>query len=399
MDKLSGLVLDFYDDPEGAILREVFPTRGSVPGIVKEAHALTSDERNKLPDEAYALVLVNGDVEMRKFATIDEGNTALSVEYFLKTAHKLPEEAQKVAAHNLCCACDWYGLEAPEELQKIAALPRYLANLRKSDMSSKQIREAGPYIRDKLRTYTLGQRAAQHHAKGESELAIKDIRYGILKKHAPETFEKDIWDIKHRGISKKELNKWHNEGIKEPTKLRNVEQYRLRKEGTAAQEVVVRRNPKVRERQLEALKSKGIEAPTKTASSLTKEALGLKPTLAIGATIGTLGGAYEYNKLKNKTKGDVTTKVAQLDELAEQMGKLAPLLDDAAILALRIKAQREIEHKQKHAFGLMAAGITALMAPGAVREAKKNLDVTKQMGGQVVTPGQVKNYRQQVGMV
>jgi len=47
----------------------------------------------------------------------------LSVEYFLKTAHRLPVEAQKVAAQNLVAACGWYDIEAPEELQKIASLP------------------------------------------------------------------------------------------------------------------------------------------------------------------------------------------------------------------------------------------------------------------------------------
>lgn len=120
MEKMSGLVLDVYDDMEGTILRGLYPTPADLPELTKEAHALTSEEHNALPDEAFALVLVDGDVELKKFATIDAGNTALSVGYFLTTSHKLPEEAQKVAAQNLCAACGWYDLEPPEELRKMA---------------------------------------------------------------------------------------------------------------------------------------------------------------------------------------------------------------------------------------------------------------------------------------
>jgi hypothetical protein len=122
MEKLSGLVLDVYDDPDGEVLREIFPTYESVPEIVKEAHQLTQEERSGLPDDLFALVLLDGDTVMRKMACVDAGNTALAVEYFMKTAHKLPDAAQKVAAANLLTACGWYDLEPPEELQKVALL-------------------------------------------------------------------------------------------------------------------------------------------------------------------------------------------------------------------------------------------------------------------------------------
>jgi len=122
MEKLSGLVLDVYDDPSGEVLRGIFPTYESVPELVKQAHPLSAEERNQLPDDLFALVLVDEDTVLRKLACADAGNTALSVEYFLKTAHKLPEEAQQRAAENLVKACSWYGIEPPEQLQKIALL-------------------------------------------------------------------------------------------------------------------------------------------------------------------------------------------------------------------------------------------------------------------------------------
>lgn len=129
MEKLSGLVLDIYDDSSGEVLRSIFPQETGVPDLIKEAHYITPEEREVLPDHVFSLVLHNDGTCLRKFACTDPGNTALSVEYFLKTAHKLPLEAQKVAAENLATACGWYGIEPPEDLQKIALGLMTAANL------------------------------------------------------------------------------------------------------------------------------------------------------------------------------------------------------------------------------------------------------------------------------
>ena len=120
MDKLSGLVLDPSDDYDGGVLRSIYSTLEEVPELVKHAELLSPERRQSLPDDIFALVLEDGDTELRKFACIDAGNTALNVEYFLKVAHKLPQEAQQVGAQNLCEACGWYDLEPPETLQKLA---------------------------------------------------------------------------------------------------------------------------------------------------------------------------------------------------------------------------------------------------------------------------------------
>jgi len=120
MKKLSGLVLDQYDDAEGDVLRSIFPTEESIPDFIKQANHMAPEELSQLPATSFALELVNGDLVMHKYACVDSGNTALSIEYFLKTGHKLPEEAQKVAAQNLVTACGWYDIEPPEELQKVA---------------------------------------------------------------------------------------------------------------------------------------------------------------------------------------------------------------------------------------------------------------------------------------
>lgn len=122
MRTTSGLVLDVYDDFTGGVLRELYPSFEDIPAQVKEAHVVSVEDGQRLPDDVYALVLVNNGEKLRKFACIDEGNTLLSLAYFQKTAHKLPVEAQKVAAENLKVACAWYGIPVPEELEKVAGL-------------------------------------------------------------------------------------------------------------------------------------------------------------------------------------------------------------------------------------------------------------------------------------
>lgn len=120
MEKLSGLVLDARDDHDGAVLRAIFGAEDQLPDLIKSASAISPELELRLPDEKFALVLVDDGVVLRKFACIDAGNTALSVEYFLKTGHMLPAEAQKTAAVNLATACTWYDIPVPQDLEKVA---------------------------------------------------------------------------------------------------------------------------------------------------------------------------------------------------------------------------------------------------------------------------------------
>lgn len=128
----SGVILDFYDDSRGEMLRELCPTPDDVPEVVKKAHALSPEERQALPDDVFALVLMNGGETLRKYACTDAGNTTLSVAYFLQNAGKLPVEAQKTAAVNLRTACGWYGFNPPEDLEKIAVFG-FIANRMKAN--------------------------------------------------------------------------------------------------------------------------------------------------------------------------------------------------------------------------------------------------------------------------
>lgn len=119
MNKFAGLVIDSYDDVDGAVIRSLVEIQ-NVPDFIKSAERLDPDRATKLPDDNYALVLLDRGMKMRKYATVDKGNTALSVMYLLKQAHYLPEAAVKIAAQNLIEACERFGLEIPHQL-KLAA--------------------------------------------------------------------------------------------------------------------------------------------------------------------------------------------------------------------------------------------------------------------------------------
>lgn len=116
MEKLSGLVLDRYDDVDGAL------SNTETESFSKIARRLTDEELARLPDETFAVVLHDGDTVLRKFSMADVGNLGLSIEYFMANGHKLPSGAQKVAAANLLKGCSWYNVEPPQwgELQKVA---------------------------------------------------------------------------------------------------------------------------------------------------------------------------------------------------------------------------------------------------------------------------------------
>ena len=129
MEKIGGLVLDVRDDYDGQVLRQIWASDAELPELIKSAMPITPELDARLPDDRFALVLIDDNVVLRKFACVDAGGTALSVEYFLHTGHRLPEEAQKVAAANLMTACGWFGIEPPADLEKVAMGVGSLINL------------------------------------------------------------------------------------------------------------------------------------------------------------------------------------------------------------------------------------------------------------------------------
>lgn len=117
MYKFAGVTFDHYDD-SGAMLREVFPTINDIPEVIKEAELRPKE---KLADQDFALVAADQGEVYRKYPCYDPGSTLMSMVYFEKNAHKLPEPAQKVAAHFLTVAAVEQGLLPSEQLSKTAS--------------------------------------------------------------------------------------------------------------------------------------------------------------------------------------------------------------------------------------------------------------------------------------
>lgn len=120
MLNISGHVFDTYDDEDGHVLRAIVDNPAHLPSFVKTASRLTEDQVNFLPDDQFALILLNGSQKLKKYATVDRGNTTLSVLYLLKQASTLPPEMAQAAARNLIGALNSYDMAVPEELLKLA---------------------------------------------------------------------------------------------------------------------------------------------------------------------------------------------------------------------------------------------------------------------------------------
>lgn len=120
MPRISSYVFDHHDDVDGQIVKSVFQSLADIPDFVKTAARLSESEIDSIPDDKFSLILLDGGAKFKKYATIDAGNTALSVLYLLKQAHLLPVDAVKIAACNLIGACQEHGLDVPEELIKAA---------------------------------------------------------------------------------------------------------------------------------------------------------------------------------------------------------------------------------------------------------------------------------------
>lgn len=173
MKRLSGYVFDTYDDVDGQVLRTIVENPTHLPPFVKTAARLTPPQIDSLPDDNFALILFDGAEKMKKFATVDKGNTTLSVLYLLKQAHLLPPDAVKTAARNLMAALDMHGLSIPAELEKAA----------KTGASPVSAKSQTPYARgakvNKLQYPEILEEPKESHDNpqlGKTEAAWDDVK-------------------------------------------------------------------------------------------------------------------------------------------------------------------------------------------------------------------------------
>ncbi len=166
--------LDFYDDLEGTTLKRKMNDFDRLPDFIKTADQLSPDIRNQLPDDVYALVLLDGGRKMRKYACTDKGNTALSVIYFLENHHRLPEEAQKTAAQNLVTACGWYDMQPPAQLEKLALVGAVMGV-----MSAVDAAKTGKQNMQKM-----------HERMGQGPVKVSELTGSDVMPYSPESTKK-----------------------------------------------------------------------------------------------------------------------------------------------------------------------------------------------------------------
>jgi hypothetical protein len=173
MKRLSGYVFDTYDDVDGQVLRSLVENPSTLPPFVKTAARLTPAQVGSLSDDHFALILFDGTDKLKKFATVDKGNTTLSVLYLLKQAHLLPPDAVKTAARNLIGALQMHGLSVPDELEKAA----------KSGASSVSGKTQSPYAKgskvNKLQYPEILEEPKESHDNpqlGKTDAAWDDVK-------------------------------------------------------------------------------------------------------------------------------------------------------------------------------------------------------------------------------
>jgi len=118
MYKISSKTIDYYDND---LSMEDLAGFGA-PSFVKSAQILTDEQREAIPDDMYAVVIMTKTGgHHRKYPVIDKAHTWLSCRAFNKTAMKLPMKAAVIAASHLKSSCELFGLDIPSYVEKFAA--------------------------------------------------------------------------------------------------------------------------------------------------------------------------------------------------------------------------------------------------------------------------------------
>ena len=119
MNRLDSAIIDIFDDVNlGSTLQKV---ASQLPQDVRSGELPSLEERNEYDDMQFALSIITKTAsKVNKFPVNTRINTAMSNQYFDLNHHKLPSEAQKIAATYIKVACERFNLD-PSDPVKVAA--------------------------------------------------------------------------------------------------------------------------------------------------------------------------------------------------------------------------------------------------------------------------------------
>lgn len=175
--KIAGIAYDIYDDSSAAILTSGLAKESQqLPEKLANMQMLEASVRDQLPDRLYGLVAVNNGETVRKYAMHDAPHLALSMIYFGETGRLLPTEAAIKVAQNLVGACEWYDIEPPSRLVKMALLGGVMtaatAGLGVMDMASKA-KEGNQIGRERMDAFRQAQVSGTKQAGREVQLTLE----------------------------------------------------------------------------------------------------------------------------------------------------------------------------------------------------------------------------------
>lgn len=141
---LDSAVIDIYDDVYLESTLEKCASK--IPSNLREVEIPSIEDRNDLDDTQFALsIFTKHAKKLNKFPIDSEINTALSNTYFDINHHKLPFEAQKVAATYIRKACQQYGIEPSESVKTASEETPLFPNIYIEKLNDKS---GGPLIKE-----------------------------------------------------------------------------------------------------------------------------------------------------------------------------------------------------------------------------------------------------------
>lgn len=119
--RLENQILDLYDDVN--LEENLVKMASAMPPELRKCELPSIEDRDTKPETAFALQYVTKTAaKLAKFPIDTAVETFFSNQYFAKNGHKLPPDAQKVAAAGILKACKRFNLPPTQPVEKLGSV-------------------------------------------------------------------------------------------------------------------------------------------------------------------------------------------------------------------------------------------------------------------------------------
>jgi hypothetical protein len=195
---LTGQVIDIYDDTDYSGLQKL--ASASAYGNTK---ILSPEEHAALPDSQFALVVLTKHANIvRKFPINDPGHALLASHYFGENHEKLSAVEKVTAATHIRNACNAYGVECDNAVEKYAADVSEVSNIISEGAKPKWYEEqVYKGARDELTKVASAEIDARMSLPDEQYALILDQEGEVVRSYA-------MPDVKHVKIASAYFKKY-----------------------------------------------------------------------------------------------------------------------------------------------------------------------------------------------